>query len=138
MENSAADIFMVHRIDEYWDELKPLISKAIQNRRFTETETLDMIYLDLKCGIKQLWFGSDIVGYGVAITAIRQYPKVNILEVNYVAGERIRGFFLHFYEEVKSFGRENGCTILRGFGRIGWLRLIPDEVKTVIRWDVEL
>lgn len=134
----TVEVFRIPHIDDYWDVLKPLVQKAIENRRFVETETLESLYLDLKSGKRQLWFGSDEIGKAIAVTTLHQYPKVKVIELNYIGGENIQGFYLQAYEMFKDYGRENGCTILRGFGRVGWLKLLPDKVTEVIQWDVKL
>ncbi len=125
-------------VDKLWLSLEKLIYKAIHNRRFTETETMESVKSDLINNNMQLWYCTDGSNDGIILTTISVFPKTKILEVNYAAGSNIENFCLEAYERMKQFGKENGCKQLRGFGRRGWIKLIPDKPKIHLLWDVDI
>ena len=125
-------------VDKLWLSLEKLIYKAIHNRRFTETETMESVKSDLINNNMQLWYCTDGSNDGIILTTISVFPKTKILEVNYAAGSDIENFYLESYEKMKQFGKENGCKQLRGFGRRGWIKLIPDKPKIHLLWDVDI
>ena len=125
-------------VDKLWLSLEKLIYKAIHNRRFTETETMESVKSDLINNNMQLWYCTDGSNDGIILTTISVFPKTKILEVNYAAGSDIENFCLEAYERMIQFGKENGCKQLRGFGRRGWIKLIPDKPKIHLLWDVDI
>lgn len=129
---------MIYRVKKNFKMFEPLIKKAITNRRFTQLTNLETVYEDLTSGLSQLWYCHDEEGEAIILTRIEWYPETKILEVNYVSGENIEGLFLESYNELKRFANNNNCKQLRGFGRKGWLKLIPDEYKLLVQWDVEV
>lgn len=131
-------ISRIKEIDCFCLIKKPLIDKAITNRRFTQLTNFEHVVNQLKKGLMQLWYCQDQNGECVILTSIVTYPETKILELNYAGGERIEGFFLEAYESLKAFGREQDCNQIRGFGRRGWLKLIPDNYRETVQWDVDL
>ena len=126
------------KIDENFHLFKDLIEKAITNRRFTQLHDLKSIKEALLSKEMQLWYCHDDEGECVIITSIINYPLTKRLEVNYVGGDRIEGFFLESYNALKQFAKGNNCKQLTGFGRKGWLKLIPDDVRYHALWDVDI
>lgn len=120
------------------EELKPLIVRAISNPRFTRLTNVESVLMALDQGYMQLWYCLDKNGHGIILTTVVQYPEAKLLEVNYVAGENIETLFMTAYHAMKAFGRRMGCQHLRGFGREGWLKLIPDKPRKHVLWDVDL
>ncbi len=120
------------------EEIRPLINRAISNPRFTRMTNLDSVLACLEQGTMQLWYCLDENGHGIILTSVVQYPEVKVLELNYVAGDKIEGYFWPAYYSMKIFGKQMGCQVMRGFGRMGWLRKIPDKVRKHVLWDVDL
>ena len=75
----------------------------------------------------QLWVmhkEGDIQAIG--LTRIVQFPQFNVGEIAMVSGHGARKM-LPFVDSVfKPWARENGCAELRIFGRVGWMKLLPD------------
>ena len=84
-------------VDKLWLSLEKLIYKAIHNRRFTETETMESVKSDLINNNMQLWYCTDGSNDGIILTTISVFPKTKILEVNYAAGSNIENFCLEAY-----------------------------------------
>lgn len=114
------------RIDDDWEQIAPLIQRAIDHYPGDDGFDIEQIYDGLCEARFQLWTcQSDRVDAAV-VTAICG-PAIKII----AAGGTALDIWKNWLPEVAKFGREHGCTRLEIDGRRGWLRALGfNEVFT--------
>ncbi len=80
------------------------------------THSIEDILSDIQKGYRQSF---DFNGTWV-VTEIMSYPRKKVLEVLMVCGEldQIDTAYAH----IVAFAKEQGCDMIRAFGRLGWHR----------------
>lgn len=74
----------------------------------------------------QLWVvlrGDEL--RGIILTQVVVWPRVKVCCLFGVAGYGVREW-LHVREQLRQWGREQGCAVMEVSGRHGWQRLLPD------------
>lgn len=90
----------------------------------SKEDTVESLKAELLTGAAQLWIATiDGMYVGVVITEIQGYSQKKVLEVRYLAGERLREW-IHLQSVLDEWAAENGCVALRLSGRKGWLRFL--------------
>lgn len=79
-----------------------------------DTHSLDDIVDMINSGTMQ----SFVEGDTWVITQIIDFPRKRVLEVFLVVGDMSSA--LEIYNRVFAFAREEGCVLVRAFGRDGW------------------
>lgn len=105
-----------------WNEVVPFLEKALEyaDNRFL----LEDIYRFLKEKMMQLWVTYNNKGLqSFCISQIIITPRKKILSLPFVGGDDLFRW-LHYYEELARFGRENGCVEVEGYARPGWEKVL--------------
>lgn len=109
-------------IDLVWPEVKPLLLNALEyaDNKFTA----DDIYKFLKEREMQLWVVYTNKGMiCCCITQIIIFPHHKRLAIPFVSG--IEMFkWLHFYETIIDWAKQNNCTCVEGYARPGWEKVL--------------
>lgn len=131
-------------IEDVWEEVEPILEKAMLDTDFQRTSYLYDAILDDE---KQLWIGDDEESRVrvVAITEIVRDPisGVSKLIINYCACDddwegRVNDWAVQLDHYLCAFGRANGCSKSEIWGRAGWLRILPDYSKGMVVMQKEL
>lgn len=76
-------------------------------------------------GAIQVWVAEeDSTLYAVVITRICQYPKKNMLSVQFATGTRMTGWLKTMINAIKAYAVYNQCQGVEIVGRTGWIRLL--------------
>lgn len=75
---------------------------------------------DILDGISAGHFQSFAVGDSWAVTQILDFPRRRVLEIFMAVGWL--GDMFELEERVEQFARQEGCTLIRAYGRKGWNR----------------
>lgn len=112
-------------VNSVWNEVEPLIQKALDRGRFEWTT--DDIRFELMNRNSQLWVGKHngvIVGAGV--TQIRNYPRLRVCIFTLGGGSQLK-FYKWGIHLIEAWARSHQCDELRIHGRRGWVRLLGWE-----------
>ena len=111
-------------IDLVWDDVAPLIKKALQH---AEGELIpDDIKKHLDKGDLRLWValeGKETIA--AMVTEIIQYPRKKIVRVITLAG-RDMGMWYDFLPMIEGYAIRNGCSSLEAWSRKGMARKLKD------------
>lgn len=123
-------------VDTVWPRVEPLMDRACK-RSHGVYEPSD-IYEALMGRTMQLWTawdGKELVA--AAVTEIRIYPRMKVLAMPLLAGERLKDW-LEFQPTFEEYARAHGCSHLEGYARKGWLRVLKNWTPqwTVIRKEL--
>jgi hypothetical protein len=84
--------------------------------------------------------GEDNTVIGCAVVAVSEFPDTNkrVLEIPYVGGERMHEWLADGMEVIRNIAKDLNCTHLRGCGRPGWERALPEfkKIRTVYECEV--
>lgn len=125
--------------EEWWPLCEPLIEKAL-----TRTQAIDdFLPSDLLKAVQtrdmQLWVVHD--GGSVlcaAMTEVLVFPRRKVLGLPFLGAKP--GSFRHwlfYFDTIKAFAREQGCTAVRGWGRKGWEKWL-DPYAVRVEFDCEV
>lgn len=105
-----------------WAEVLPHLENALAyaDGRFLAED----IYQFLKDKSMQLWVTYTSHGLlSFCISQIIVTPRKKILSLPFVGGIDLFRW-LHCFEELARFGRENGCAEVEGYARPGWEKVL--------------
>lgn len=119
---SQVSITGIIDIDSVWEQVKPLILKALE---YSNGELgIDDIYEKLKTKNMQLWICfEDIEILSAATTEIIIYPKKKICRVVTLGGHRMAEWFYNLIQFIEAWGRHNKINGMEVIGRRGWERI---------------
>lgn len=109
-----------------WPKLLPLVKKMCG--KSLGTWTPEKVKEEAKGGFIQLWLAYEPEKPGepfFAVVGTVIHQTGDALEILFAGGDDMPAW-LDQLEEIKAFGRLNGCKYLRFVGRKGWSRVLPD------------
>ena len=111
-------------IDLVWDDVAPLIGKALQH---AEGELVpDDIKKHLDKGDLRLWValeGKETIA--AMVTEVIQYPRKKIVRVITLAGKNMDMWY-DFLPMIEGYAIRNGCSSLEAWSRKGMARKLKD------------
>jgi hypothetical protein len=121
-----------------WGEFEPLIRLPLERTGAIENYQPEDILDRIEQGFFQCWAVSD-GGQLIAalVTQILNYPRRKVLDVYLVGGKDMNKWADNVWLALKEYGRQNGCTAARGFGREGWVKRLGVPEYDIC-WSVEL
>lgn len=125
-------------IDEIWPSIEGYVEKAIHSSRFPDLYDAEFIKKGIRNRDFQLWIVYDDQIRAVVITQVLKYPKAKVLDLNFVGGENMLHLIEQGWGALKLFAKHEGCKYIRGYGRKGWTRLLPEKPAYSVVWDVEI
>lgn len=114
-------------VAKWWPLVEPMLRKALV--RTNAIEDFDPEHIKAFCESQnmQLWVafqGGQLLA--AFITEVLKFPKRKVLSMFLIgADSHTISLWHHFVDTFKAFARENGCKVIRGYGRKGWLRTYP-------------
>jgi hypothetical protein len=126
-------------LDWVWDEVEPLLAKAL--KRSGMDRCYDPKDIKLACLEEEMqcWviFSREGVA-AVVITSILVYPKIKVLAIPFLgAKEHTMPDWLHFYPLFEAFAKSKGCKLIKGWGRKGWEKVFKPEYSR-IEFEIEV
>lgn len=134
------EIVQPKMVDMIWPKVEAFLQKVVDISH--EEVTLDGIYSRLCSGEEAIIVvlnGNSIVG--CCVIGISEFETgKRVLQMPYCGGIGMKDWIKDGFELVKQIAFEQNCTHIRGCGRTGWDRVLPDLVKirTVYECEVKL
>lgn len=64
---------------------------------------------------------------GICILQVVTFPSgKKVLEMPYISGDNMEDWLIEGFEVIKQIAKESGCKYVRGAGRPGWSKVVPD------------
>lgn len=123
----------------YWPYVLPLLEKPFIRLELFKDYGTDYVLEQVRALKMQCWIAhEDNKITAVFITQVLDNPNRKVLAIPYVGAESgTIDTWIDAMDTFKAFARENGCTIIRGWGRKGWEKVLkPDSVR--IEFDIEV
>lgn len=112
-------------IEDAWPVAVPFLQPAMLRTPFGKLYDLPSVKAAVKEKSMQLWFiEEDLKVRGVAVTQIISYPKAKVLDILLLGGYDYKDWGRLGAELSKQYAAENGCQFVRGYGRLGWARML--------------
>lgn len=118
-----------------WPRVAGLVRKALERGEGSYAEA--DVAMACMSGVWQLW----VVEYekevcSIAITELITFPRQKKCLIRYIAGvlDVVR---LHIHE-IEDFARREGCKVLEGYARKGWVRAMPDWSEKYVIMQKEM
>lgn len=113
-----------HDIPAMWAGLLPFFEEF---ERLAEGDpTAQQLKHDCEAGLRQCWVHLDGGIKAVTLTALRN----DMVVIEFCAGDRMEQWRDEKLELIKRWGRHNGATRWRVYGRKGWARTFPELRET--------
>lgn len=125
-------------IDLIWDEVKPLLEKAIE---YADGKySADDIYQQLLEKTMQLWVVYNDKGLVCCvITQIYFYPQAKRLGILFLSSLNLKDV-MPFWDVLAEFARSKGCDGVEIYGRPGWEKALQNigfrKIHTVLRANI--
>ncbi len=108
-----------------WPQVKPLIARVLDLDRAGRYQPIDVLQY-LLSGRTRLWVSwnpDEKEVEGIAVTEIVEFPRAKECRIWLVAGRNMRAWAYEGRDMVEAFARAQGCTVMTGAFRRGWLRI---------------
>ena len=111
-------------IDSIWPHVAPLFQKPVDLSH--DRLSLDHILEGAKADEYMIWLVTHKNDGIVAAltTRISAYPKRLALSIDFVGGSQMSGWLATALEALEAHARRNNCTLIEGFGRPAWGRVL--------------
>lgn len=117
--------------DAAWEPIKALLDKHCESYRAEDVRAA------VGSGHLQAWVVRERGGLlAVMLTQIVRRRDYSALVVTHIGGTGLRKW-IRDWHLLRRYAAENGCSSVEGYGRDGWLRLIPAE-RIGIAWRMRL
>jgi hypothetical protein len=102
-----------------WPQVEPILKRATD--RVTGYEPIDLLRLTMS-GHMSMWLVCDYTDapVAVAVTQLKEYPRLRVLEVPFIAGSGLRHWHRQLLRVLDEQARALGCADIMGFDRKGW------------------
>lgn len=126
-------------VDAIWSQIAPLIEKAMVRTGVDKSYDVDFVRLQIKAERFQCWVGvSDdrIIVAHVSTIEVKPKRKIFCIPLTGAVEGTIEDWIEHI-DVFSDFAKEHGCSTVRGYGRLGWVKkLKPDDVR--VEFDIEV
>jgi hypothetical protein len=120
----------------HWPRMAAWIIKALERSsgRYTMADIYQAISTDMMVAFP-VYNGDEVVA--VCVAEIVTYPSKKSISIVIMVGQERNGW-LHFIDDIESFGRERGCQMIEAWARPGWEKVLSDWDKTHILLEKNL
>ena len=105
------------QVSGFWPHAKHLIKSAIENTGLSEFYSIEK---DVLTGKQLLWLAWN----GQAIEAAATTQLFNSVCILTACGGYQRERWLHLFTRIEQYAKDEGCKIMRIYGRKGWERVL--------------
>lgn len=109
------------RIDEFWPHAKHLIRAAIERTNLSSFEWIEKDILDGKQLLWLAWNGESIEAAATTQLVGENCRPVCVLTA--CSGHQ-RERWIHLFEKIEQYAKNEGCSTMRIYGRKGWERVL--------------
>lgn len=136
----AIEVVPIKMIDEFWPHVEDYLKKVVD---ISHGEvTLDGMYSRLCEGAEVIIVVvREGIIIGCCIIGITEFETgKRVMQMPYCGGMDMKDWINEGFAMVKQIAFDQNCTHIRGCGRTGWDRVLPDLVKirTVYECEVKL
>lgn len=136
----AIEVVPIKMIDEFWPHVENYLKKVVD---ISHGEvTLDGMYSRLCEGAEVIIVVvREGIIIGCCIIGITEFETgKRVMQMPYCGGMDMKDWINEGFAMVKQIASDQNCTHIRGCGRTGWDRVLPDLVKirTVYECEVKL
>lgn len=111
-------------LGEVWPRVCEMLDRALPKKPLFMT--IDDLREDIEAGGDNLWVavrGVEIIG--AFVTHAMVYRRAKSIKAWLMAGSDMDAWAVPFFDKMKRHARANGCTLLEGCGRRGWVKIYP-------------
>lgn len=113
------------RVFDFWQYARPLIKAALDRTKLSNIEDIESEVLD---GKQLLWLAWSDHIEAAATTQL----AAGVCTLTACAGHQ-RERWLPLFAQIEKYARDECCSTMRIYGRVGWQRVLPDyHVEHVI------
>ncbi|MBY0431744.1 MAG: hypothetical protein K2Q10_11140 [Rhodospirillales bacterium] len=124
-------------VDYWWPMVMPWIAAALaRDPDYAPDDIRDrLLSRDMQLW---LWLEADGTPTACAVTSLAMFPRRSICRVQYVGGRGLRRWLRPAQDTITAWARAQGCAMLEGYARPGWLRVLTGwrTAWTTIRRDL--
>ena len=89
------------------------------------------IFEKLLTGDMLLWLSKRDGGIeACCVTQIINYPLARVLSILLISGSEMENW-LRFESDITDYALKQYCTVMEGYGRMGWIRVAPEGWEPV-------
>lgn len=121
----------VHKI---WLQARPLIKAAIEQTGLSEFSDIEH---DVLAGDQLLWLAISDHIEAAAVTHLVKTSGNLVLIITACSGHQ-RERWLPLRHRIESYAKQEGCKLVRLYGRKGWQRALPDYRVNYVIMEKEL
>lgn len=126
-------------LDVAWPVVAPMILKPLQRTGADKYYSLETIRKSCHNHSMQLWVAVvDDKPVAAFVTQIIKYPLRSVFDVFLVGGEQMDDWIDEAWTTLKAYAKNCHCDGIRGFGRAGWVRRLPDKIDYSVMWDLDI
>lgn len=126
-------------LDIAWPTLAPMVLKPLQRTGADKCFSLENILQACREQKMQLWTALvDDVPVAAFVTQIITFPRRQVFDVFLVGGEQMDDWIEKAWATLKAYAKDCHCDGIRGFGRPGWVKRLPDDIEYSVMWDLDL
>lgn len=138
-DDESADVEIIgvptHLIDAVWPACSPLLDKALQSYPF-DAINIELVYERLKTANYQLWV--CLVDNQVLAACASMIGEQGKLYVLGVGGSQMGLWVDSLWQTLIRFGRSQGCRVIGGYGRKGWIRVLKINPREQYAWETDI
>lgn len=128
-EDSVLVVVLPHQVSGHWVEVEPMIERALE--RGNSHLTALSIFENLLKGEMLLWLSKRSGRIeACCVTQIVIWPLARVVFIILISGDAMENW-LHFEGDIIEYARKLYCTVIEGYGRLGWIRAAPDGWEPV-------
>jgi len=126
-------------INAIWPTIEHLVQKPLTKTKSDIYYDTDDIKNYIKSRDMQLWVAIDnnkIIA--IFVTQVLIFPKRKVFDIFLVGGSGMNKWITTAWRTFKAYATEQHCDGIRGFGREGWTKVLPDKITINVNWDIDL
>jgi hypothetical protein len=119
-DDIVVEVPPIDEIARCWPIIEPILKRATD--RAKAYEPIDILHLVMmgRMSLILVREGGRIIA--VAVTEVRQLPRLRVLEVPFVAGSGLKRWHSQLLEIIDAQAETAGCSDIMGFLRKGWVK----------------
>jgi len=118
------------KIEELWQHVEPVLAPAFGDKTAPDS-TIESTLEALRRGAALLWvvWSEDRRKIlAAATTEIWNLASRKVCVVTSCAGQSVEEWS-HYLRDMERYAREEGCDVIRIYGRKGWKKFFPDYIE---------
>ena len=113
-------------LDGAWLQAKPFIEQALE--KGNGEMLIDDVYNYIKDNRFVLLMAFDEKAVAACTLEIEKHPRKKKIAIVHLGGEGMKNFYSDMWEAIKNIAREQKADSITWCGRVGWERVMKDEM----------